>query len=233
MKKTIFIITLLLLLTGCKIEYKIDLNNLLDIKESTEILLTTEEDKIKLDNFDLYIPINKETDDYGAFEIKRDDLEYYNSKKEDETITFNYKFKKEEYDKYINSTFVNLAYDYVSISEVNDSTLVLSTSKEFLLFEKYLDLEEVKVTINTDYKVLSNNADEVNNHDYTWIITKDNAYGKGIYLKIDTTKEDLNFFEKLMRGDYLNIFTLYLAISLTGFLAYKFFKKYSQKRDEI
>ena len=231
--KKIILIVLLLLLTGCKVEYKINLNNNFDIEENINILSTTEEDKNKIEEFSLNIPIDQKVDDYGAFENKVSTIEYYNYLKNKDMIIFKNKYNNNKYDKYIDSTLANLAYEYVSINKVDEKNLILSTSKEFLLFNNYNNLEEVKITITTNYKVLSNNADIINNHDYTWVITKDNAYGKGIFLKVDTSKEDLTFLEKLMRGDYLNIFTLSLLIAIIALIIYLLVKRRNKKVNAI
>lgn len=232
-KKIIYIMPIILLLTGCKVEYKINLDTNLNIEENINLIATSDSDKTKINDFSLNIPIDKEIDDYGAYEEKIADIEYYNKTKTAESLTFNYKYDNEKHDEYINSNLANMAYEYISISTVDEDTKVLSTSKEFLLFDKYDNLEEVKVTINTTYKVLSNNADEVNKHNYTWIITKDNAYGKGIYLKVDTSKEDLTFYEKLIRGDYLNMFTLSLVILFIGFIIYTLVKRRDKKINKV
>lgn len=232
-RKIIITFMILLLLTGCKIEYKINLNNNLDIEEIINIIPTTQEDTNEFNEFSLHIPIDKEADDYSIFTDKSEKIEYYNFKRKKEILEFSYNYQRKEQKKYLNSTLINSAYEYISISEVDDNTLVLSTSKEFRLFDRYESLEEVKVTINTNYKVLKSNADEINRHNYTWIITKDNAYGKGIYLKIDPTKEDLTFLEKLMRGDYFNIFTVSIILALIGFIIYKLLKRHSEKVNKI
>lgn len=233
MKRNIILIIILLLLTGCKIEYKINLNNNFDIEETAKLISTTTKDETEFNEFSLHIPIDKEADDYTVFTDKSDKLEYYNFKRINNTLQFGYKYKQSETEKYINSSFVNTAYDYISINKVNEETLVLSTSKDFRLFDRYPSIEEVKVTINTKYKVITNNADEVKRHNYTWIITKDNAYGKGIYLKLNPTKEDITFLEKLLRGDYLNIFTISLLILALGYIVFLILKRKSQKVDEF
>lgn len=231
-KKLLILVILLLSLTGCKVEYKLNLDNKLNLDENIELISTSEKDKDKFSSFDLYIPIDKNVP-YGAFQEKIEGTEYYKTKKNSSKITFKNNYLNQNYEQYINSYIVNSAYDYVSIASINNEDLVLSSSKKFYLFDKFNNLEEVKITISTTYKVIEHNADEVKNHDYTWIINKDNADNKGIFLEINPSKENLTFMEKLIRGDYFNTFIITLIFLVIGTLIYLILKKYSKKRDEI
>lgn len=233
MKRVLILIIIILLLTGCKVDYNLTLDDKLILKENITIFPTMDNDLNELKDFKLNIPIDKEIDDYSVFKEKIEGIEYYKKNKTDSSINFSYKYKRGDYYDYTESTLTNLAYDYISISKINDEELTLSSSKEFKLFKEYDTLEEVKITIETNYKVLSNNADEISRHKYTWYLTKDNAYGKGIYLKVNPSKEDLNFFEKLLRGDYLNSFTVTLFIVGIGFIIYTYLKKKSNNIDKI
>ena len=227
--KHISIIFLILLLSGCNVEYKIDLDKNLNIEENIKLIPTTTEDEEKFKEFNSFIPINKEVDDFETLEKKQKDIKYYNQKKNKSLIQFNYRFNK---DDYINSSFVNKAYEFISVTQLKDE-LVLSTSKEFLLYEIYENLEEVKITINSKYKLIKSNADEEEKHSYTWIINKENAYEKNIYLKLDTTTEDLTIREKIENGDYLNIFTISIVLFIIGYFLYKIIQRKGNKRDQI
>ena len=46
-------------------------------------------------------------------------------------------------------------------------------------------------------------------------------------------KEDLTFFEKLLRGDYFNIFTITLFIACIGFVIYIVLKRKSNNINKI
>lgn len=232
MKKKLFILIILLLsLTGCKVEYKLELDNKLNIKENVTFIAKTDIDK-ELFNQQWNIPI-KYSKKLDLNSEKKDEINYYKSQKSGEKNIYSYEYNNSEYEKFEDNTFVNLAYDYVSIASINNEDLVLSSSKKFYLFDKFNNLEEVKITISTTYKVIEHNADEVKNHDYTWIINKDNADNKGIFLEINPSKENLTFMEKLIRGDYFNTFVITLIFLVIGILIYLILKKYSEKRDEI
>ena len=233
MGKKLILIILLLLLTGCKVEYKININDVMELGENITITATTDADKEKINAFDSNIPVDKNENESIDTNTKLDDIDYYDIKKEDNKLIIKYNYNSREYDTYINSKLVNMAFEYISVNKVEGNLLVLSSSKEFLLFKEYLDLEEVRVTITTNYKVLSHSADEKNSHDYTWIFNKDNAYGKGIYLKVDMSEEDITFIEKLIRGDYLNAFILSNTILIIGYILYRIIKKREAKVNAI
>lgn len=233
MKRLFLLIIISLFLTGCKVEYNLTLDDKLNLLEDINVISSNEKDKESLANFSYNIPIDATADDYDVFEKKIETLKYYNIDKNNDKMKINYKYNNTKYDEYNNSMLVNMAYEYISVSKINDKELTLSTSKEFMLFNDYDTLEEVKITIETNYKVLSNNADEVNRHKYIWHLTRDNAYGKGIYLKVDTSIEELTFFEKLLRGDYFNTFTISLFILIIGSIIYIFLKNKSNNIDKI
>ena len=225
-RKYLVLIIISLLLTGCDIEYNLDLDKQLKLQENINVIATTGEDISKIKEFDLNIPINKNDDDFSAYEKKLDNVNYYNLKKTNEKLSFSYLFEQEEY---MQNTLVNGAYEYVSIAQVEDE-IVLSSSQGCLLFQMYDNLENLKVTITSNYKLVKTNADEVERHKYTWYINRENAEKVGIYLKLDTTKEDLNWIERLQ---YFNIFTVSIILFIVGLLVYKILKKKDAKRNEI
>ena len=227
--KKIFLLSLILILSGCSVEYNLDIDKDINLIENIKINASTAEEIAEIEDYNGYQPINGDYDDPLVYEEKQEDIEYYNIEKENNSIKFNYTFDQETY---LNSTFTNTAYEFISVTEVGDE-LVLSTSKEFLLFNYYDNLDEVKVTINSKYKLITSNADEEKRHSYTWIINKENAYGKNIYLKLDTSVEDLTFLERLKNGEYTNIFTISILIALIGIIIYLLIKRKGDTRNKI
>lgn len=233
MKKRLILLIIVLLLTGCKVEYKIDLDKNLTINESTKFIKTTKtDDELFKETSHWNIPLEK-SNSYDFTKDKERDKSYYNSNVKEDSITYSYKYRNDDYGSYEESTFTNLAYEYISITNLNDNKFIISSSKEFLVFDRYHEIEEVKVTIHTDYKVLETNADEINNHNYTWLITPENAYGKNIYLEVDTSKEDLNFKERLLRGDYFNLFTISIIILVIAAIILFVLKLHSMRKNKI
>jgi len=100
------------------------------------------------------------------------------------------------------------------------------------LFDEYSDLDSINVTIHSKYELLETNADEINGFNYTWIIDKDNAYQKNIYLSLNTDKRSRSFFEFLEEKGLLVAFILFILIAVGGTVFY-LMKKHSEKVDEI
>ena len=223
MKKVICLIILLFLLTGCDVEYnlKIDRN------------LFTEDVNIIIPNSGQWGKIVKNavktkqvayTDDsskskyYYNLTKKSNDKNYildYNYNYEDKTILF--------------SNAINQCYKTITMNTANN-VIDISTSPSFLCL--YKDgvpiIENVKINIITDLKVISNNADEINGNTYTWKVDLENYENKPIKIKIDNQpiKES-------------KIHILFIAVSilllfvLVGFFIYYMVKKQYDKKNEF
>ena len=76
-------------------------------------------------------------------------------------------------------------------------------------------------------------ADEVNKNIHTWYLTRDDIKAINIVYNPDKVVDYRTLWEKILDGDYLNPFTLSILILIVGFIGYKIFKKYSEKRNEI
>lgn len=179
MKKILFIIPLILLISGCSSTYNLEIGND-SFKEDIDIKI----DKTEIPSESLYEEI--ETDDqitpfleenHYAFFSKKD--KYYNKK-----VIY--------YDDYID---VNLSYNYSS-SQFKDANSLNSCFENFIFDdgESYyihvygnfycLYADEFIVNIKTNNKVIRSNATSVEGNIYTWIINNDNKYDVDIELEV-------------------------------------------------
>ena len=222
------------LCSGCHAEYKLDIDRSLVMKEEVS-LVGNDTDKARFDEFNYYLPVSFDADDFGAYEKKLAGVNYYSVHRGDNLLNF-------KYDHNIDSInldmFARSCYEYVTVMK-NESKkekkkdLILSTSSKFLCFDRYDTLEDVKVVITSKYKLKDTNADEVEKHKYTWYINKDNYNDKYLYLLVDLNKRDLTFWERVLEGEYFNIFTLFLGILLVGLLIGYLFKKIGDRKNKI
>ena len=105
-------------------------------------------------------------------------------------LGMNYKVKYNWNDtKLISKIFGSTTcYDKFSVlrykdEETKDERLLLSTSKENECFNIYTNnLDEVKINVKTNHKVISHNADIVSGNTYQWIINKNNYTNKSIQI---------------------------------------------------
>ena len=181
--KKIFIIVFLLFITGCTAEYRIDFT---DETFSEKIVLYSvdgmEYDAIRNGKHApvpafIDTPINLEAP------VKTEGFEYYDLNARDNNVYLNYKFDIDNYEK---SYFSNICYDYFKVF-VEDDAIIVATNDKFRGFTFGYDLDKLDVIITTNHDVLYSNADEVNDDEYIWHITKDNVDDAGI--KISFSKE--------------------------------------------
>lgn len=104
---------------------------------------------------------------------------------------------KYSYNKHSDKTLVNsniVKNGFLNASSViHNGTRQISTSKGLIAFKAYPELTDVTINITTDYNVLDNNADLVNDNTYTWHFTKDDN-NKNIFLLTDI--KEVNVSEK-------------------------------------
>lgn len=192
MRKRIYLLILLVfLLCGCNAEVNITIDK---DKISEEVDIWAYQDnyytKEQLpEAFRKYIPAfatvplaDPEPDE------KKKEVLYYERKEKDlgtgYQFIYSYDFKLKNY-----KDARSLKNGFKSSSILEDTvahTITMSTDTSGLLyFNQYPNLEEVKIHIQTTYKILEHNADSVQNNIYTWILTRDNK--KNIYLLLDKT----------------------------------------------
>lgn len=84
-------------------------------------------------------------------------------------------------------TIVSSCYDDIEI-ENDGNYLSITTSNRFLCYQKYPDLKDVHVTINSRYKIVDSNADQVTEDSLTWDIKKSEQNDKILYAKVELKK---------------------------------------------
>lgn len=178
MKKIILLSILCFLLTGCTINYNLKIEddyfietikgNVLteEIKENKEKpgenlfynLLSTKQPALITDNNLIY---NK------TISQNKDSIDYI------------YSFKHNEY-TFSNSRLLNECFEHFNFIQ-KDNMYTLLASGDF--YCSYTD--EIKINIKTDYPVIINNANEVKNNTYTWIIKNNETKDLELYISID------------------------------------------------
>lgn len=236
MKKNLFLIVLLLLLTGCTCKYNLTIDGS-TYKE--EVMIVAENDSEKSDlNYEWKIPIDKE--EYNLVGDSSTTQEYssdlYNYKLVGNVLTFNHDFSKS---KYVNSTAVSSCYNKLTLLNHNNAT-ILSTSIKAECFEKYPQLNNITINIKVDRDVISDNADEKNGKTYTWYIDKSSANNKSINLTLSnentiiqsSSPSSSQEIKKETSTDYTFyiVLLILLILMITG---YYMFKKMSQKNNQM
>ena len=202
MKKKILIFIYLLLLTGCTVNYNIDIsdnkikessnyyyeNRMYDSNDHNAIFLETFED---FDNLsDIYLAFNENFEDkYYKKEMIHDS--------NGDGINLKYTY---DFNNYGNSFLFNIFDDSNYVN--NDGQIVIDVEEINLydLYDYFTLLDEnvssLNINIKTNFKVLENNADSVKGNTYTWNINADSSNDKSLYIKIqkvDSKNEKINY----------------------------------------
>lgn len=235
MKVKFFLLSLFILLicSGCTVEYNLNIDDKLNLNESITINGNSEEDINKIRDFNSYLPVDISIDDSSAFNSKKDDIEYYNvkKKKNDSVMNFDYSY---DVDLFNNNVFVRSCYEYVTVmdsynEEEKRDELLLSTSNKFLCFDQFDNLDSVVIKIKTKRDVYFNNADNVIGNTYIWNITEGNLDDATInmVLSSEIIGSKLSFWERNA------LFLISLGVVLLIVIVYKYLKKRSEKINEI
>ena len=226
-------LVILLVCSGCTVEYNLDIDDKLNLNESIAIKSYDFDEIEEIRDYNTFLPISIEADDYSVYEQKKDGVEYYNITKNDDNseIKFDYSYNVDMFNE---NRFARSCYEYVTVmsnydQEEKRNELLLSTSKKFLFFKNQEDLESVTIKIHTDREVYSNNADSVDGNTYIWNITKDNKNDAGIsmVLSSDILEKEISFWEKNLLWILTFIFFCVVGI------VYLYLKNKSEKADKI
>lgn len=181
--KIVLLIVILLSLTGCSFEYnmKIDTNTISE--ENIVYIPNTDKNDIKQEVEKLVSRYTGPTNSLGMY--KQSVIEDNNN------FGMSYKKNYDTLNDYNNSLSFSICYDNYKLIKEKDK-IVISTSKRFNCFNKYSELDDVTINIDSSLEVESSNADEVNGNIYTWNINKSNADNKpvNIVLKPNTEQKE-------------------------------------------
>lgn len=176
MKKTFLLLITTILLTGCQSTYEIKFT-----KDKIEDTI-----QIYTDNSIVQSATTKQTQDFqnelGNWERG---YEYY--KREifaTEEITgykYTYNFDYKEYDA---MSQLRKCYEDFNFSYENNK-IKLTTSNKFLCKNYYQEVDNLTLTITSDYKIINSNANSKSHNTHTWTINKNNYQNMPIEFEID------------------------------------------------
>lgn len=207
-------------LTGCSFVYNLEISD--QIVEDNQVLLDVfeVEGDVKTNIYDLFIKYAGTTD--GLLLYEQDFIT------RDNGLTGMSFLKKYSYDDYNFSAAVSACFKTYSVVN-DDNIMTIATSTGFQCFDKYSELDEVTVNVTSKYKVVDNNADEIDGDTYTWFIDEITAEEEQLMISVDlnSPNDTLSFFQR-----NLLFFITLGAFAFVG-LIYIFLKKRSEKVDKI
>ena len=188
-KRLFFLVIITFLLCGCTANVNITIN---DNTISERIGITEApygEASINdiAQQYRKYIPAFKDTMIIDTMpDVAENGVKYYRSSGTAVNNIYNAYYQYDyNFKEYKNATSINNAFkaSEVQFDSYEKQILITTESSGMVLFNSYPQLEEVKVNITTNYKVLENNADYVNGNVYTWVFHKDTK--KGVYMLLE------------------------------------------------
>ncbi|MDD2409860.1 MAG: hypothetical protein PHD03_04010, partial [Bacilli bacterium] len=191
MKKIIYLILMLFLITGCDATYNLTLENNI----FTENLEITNNDK---NTWNINNPSYKEIrnltlnsalatdyrEEIPEVNTKVEGIKYYDIKKIDTENTLGISYK---------SNFTLLDYQYSTIVNTNvksfdyknnNDGIIINIKKPLNVFILYPNLNNLTIKFKTNHQVMKNNADEIVNNTYYFYLNKNNYQAKKIILEI-------------------------------------------------
>lgn len=212
--KIIFLLFIILLLSGCDAKYNISLDN---GKISERIILPYDE---------LY----KDSYDKEYYYDVLDEQKYITSIENISGVKkFVLKSDKLDVKNIGNNDLYDFCYDSIDVL-LEDNIYYIGTSSEFrCMTYDYLDVDSVEINIKTYNKVIKSNADKSKFGTYTWVINESNYKNKNITFVV--SKNEYVWYYKY-KGLFIGLIGV-LGIVLIGLLIKKIFQKKSNKVNKI
>lgn len=225
MKKIIFMILILFLLTGCEATYNItlDSNNFIENLQinNNKILFdnTNEPYKLMLDNALNGALATDFREEKPESNFKEEGIKYYDINKTETNNTLGISYKNEfslleyKYSTIVESNIEKFNYTY------NKEKITINISEPINVFIMYPELDNLTIKFRTNHEVINNNADEILNDTYYYHLDKNNYKNKKIILELS---KEYNIkqsgFLDLDEEEYFSINTLIIIYGILGII---------------
>lgn len=211
MKKKIIMLLSILLLTGCTVNYNLEIDDNI-LKEKITGTVTKEESKQNSKATDIsaiYSIINEEQKPiYNKEELYQKELKEAGN---NINYTFKYNYNIEDF---VNSTIINTCFENKEIEEIDNYYSIRLSGNFYCLYSK-----KINIAVTSNLKVASNNADKIKDNTYIWTIDKNTT---DIELAVD---KDTPYTKPIKRGISSTFrivcFIILIILSLITYLLYK------------
>ena len=188
--KSLFII-ILILITGCSVEYNLNIDS--SFSEHTVYIPESSEEMIDGTQYRLPALFSESRLTYDNSNLK--EIKYYNIKTlKDNKFSFNFVYDDNQLN---DSNIANSCYEYFSV-DTDETKVSILTGNKFYCFDVYEELDSVTININSNYKVIQSNADKIVGKKHTWYITRENASNKPIIFVYDKSKKNMTIMQYLI-----------------------------------
>lgn len=190
MKKIILLVISILFLTGCNVEYNLNISE--DVfYENINIISETENESNIISSYLKPIEAFINSPMHSESIEKLPDVEYYNSNKLINNglynLNLNYYFDINEFK---NANIINHSVSIFKFTKKNNE-YNLNTGARLKIFDSYdINNLTIKITLDEYYEYVNSNADNIFNNEYTWYINKDNYKTRPINFSFKVKKDN-------------------------------------------
>ncbi len=217
--KKIVLVFLVMLLSGCKVEYNLDFQDETLIEDVKVFLPLSLEEDVEL------LKRMKPSAILGVVGNYKYEINHF---EENENFIGNYKYSY-DYTNFGRAYYLNECFDAVSFVKTDDGRYMLNTSTGFncMVFE-YMKVDEYQVNITSNREVLESNGLTEGDNVYSWTITEDNASTFKLSITFgDVIINDASIFEKYL------LFFVIIGLSIISLIVYVIIKGINKKNNEI
>ena len=183
--KIFLLLIMVLLLSGCSGNYNLKINDDLSVEETVSLKVPSTNDTLE-----------KTTKLFEDNNISKDKYDIVAS---DNDVKITYSEKYDSIEEYIlDSKLYKNLFDNINY-EKNENYFKLSTNSVFSLNGKNsnnivdnYDISLLQINVETPYKIIENNADNVSDGLYSWVLNSKTTY-KNIYFTLSADNKTRNF----------------------------------------
>lgn len=219
MKKILILCLFIILLSGCSVEYQLEIVD----DEISENRIVEYSDKIS-SPYQYTLDLFASADDNG-------DILSYNRKKEfmNGFIVTNYYDDTSSYKE--KSLLYGMCFESVSFEE-DRNYITLDLSGRFLCYNTLNEMDNFTFSVKTNHKGYEDNADLFKSNTYSWDISKEDASNTNIHLVLYKDKYVYNYDNKILKRLGI-VFSVICGTIVIGFLGYKFSLKISDRKNRF
>lgn len=245
--KKIILLFIVIMLTGCDIEYNLTIEDN-TLKEETKFIVSSNEyqndNRIKtLYDYPHSIFINEENAEENGI-TTNEEFTYYDKSITSNNGNYNIIYKANyEKDNYKESRMLNTAFTGNSIEIYSNQGFIIA--RDLSLFDNYKSYNIDKITVNIkvddEYQVTNNNATSVNNNIYTWIFYNNTETDKDVILEFekkktvseDITKPDTDVSDKGNKNYNFGLYIFLAIVVIIILIGYVMFNKMKEKNNQM
>lgn len=233
--KKIILLMFLFLLSGCTVNYELTVSEDLSVTENFSILNDASYYDMLGDVNSVYkqvVDLGMKETNYVTYEyVNQNDLYggkvnyHYNS-------LIDFKERAKSYKKLYDDIEVNKNGSIITINSIGNLKLAPAISSTNENIDQLL-IKDFYFSIKLPFKVVSSNADRVDNQNntYYWDIDNNVTGEKSFQIQFDTSKRFVSFKTIISQIDYTFVFII--VIILIGLLVYSNIKKKNEKNNKI